>query len=97
MIPRNWYTLLELWHGSAVWDNIAIILKNIFSYADECPSIDATLQVIKAETFEEILVAVPSLLQWTMIVHNMMECYNTLGTPSEPEDNDPHDIQIPEP
>ena len=68
MIPRNWYTLLELRHGTAVWDELANSFKNTFIYVDESPLIDATLQVIKEEIFKDIFVPVSILLQWIVTV-----------------------------
>ena len=52
VIPKNWYTLLERRGGTTEWDEISSSFKHIFSYADENPSIDETLQVIKAKIFE---------------------------------------------
>ena len=51
LIPRNWYMSLELWRGTAEWDELARNFKQTFSYEDEIPMMDAALKVIKVNIF----------------------------------------------
>ena len=65
--------------------------KHIISFADESPSIDVSLQVIKTNIFEEVFVLVSSLPQWNVTVQILMECYNISR---EPNYDDPHGNHI---
>ena len=53
MIPRNWYTLVELRRGTLDWEEIATRFTHTFDFAYDHPSIDIALQVMKTKIFEE--------------------------------------------
>lgn len=62
-----------------------------FSFEDDCPHIDATLQIVKKKIFEN---EVPCTwkLDWAAQLHNVMECHNI----TTEEEEDPRNIDIAE-
>jgi hypothetical protein len=72
--------------------------KVTFSFEDEAPSVDTTLQVIKENIFtsEDSIELVPvcSVHRSSVIVREVLECYNVVG--EDQEDEDPRNLQIPE-
>ena len=63
MIPRNWYTSVELQRGIIEWEELATSFTHTFEFADDHPSIDAYLQVTKAKIFEYIHLSMNFFLQ----------------------------------
>ena len=55
MTPRTWYTSMELRQGTKEWEGLSKKFAHTFEFADEHPTIDAALQVIK----EKILAKIP--------------------------------------
>ena len=70
MIPRNWYTSVELRRGTVEWDELATRFKYKFEFVDDHPSIDAALQVIKTKIFEDIPVAMRNANQSNTIIQH---------------------------
>ena len=58
MIPRNWYTSVELRKGTIEWDELATSLIYTLEFVDDHSSIDVALQVIKTKIFEDIPIAI---------------------------------------
>ena len=92
MIPRRWYTSVELRQGTIEWHELANSFIHTFEFVDDHPSIDATLQVIKTKIFEDIPVAITNFNQCDATIQHWMECYSVRG---EPDDDDPLDVNIP--
>ena len=65
----------------------------MFEFSYHNPSIDFSLQVIKTKIFEYIPISTTSFHHSDATVQHWMECYNII---SEPDDDDPCDINIPE-
>ena len=45
--PRTWYTSMKLRQGTQYWERLPNQFAHIFEFADEHPTIDATLQTVK--------------------------------------------------
>ena len=62
-----------------------------FSFEDDCPYIDSTLQIVKKNIFEN---EIPLTWQpdWVVQLQNVLECYNITAE----EDEDPCNIDIEE-
>ena len=91
MIPRNWYTSVELRRWIIEWDELATSFTHTFEFVDDHPSIDVALQVIKAKIFEDIPVAMKKFSQNNATIQQYMECYNVTG---EPDDDDPLNVNM---
>jgi hypothetical protein len=50
-IPKNWYIELEVCRGTTDWEELTQNFKVTFSFEDDAPLIDSTLQVIKNNIF----------------------------------------------
>ena len=50
----NWYMLVELLLGTIEWEVLDTSFTHTFEFVDDHPSIDAALQVIKTNIFEDI-------------------------------------------
>jgi hypothetical protein len=50
-IPKNWYLELEVHRETADWEELTQNFKVTFSFEDDAPLIDSTLQVIKNNIF----------------------------------------------
>ena len=57
MIPRNWYTSIEMRRGTIEWDELATSFTHTFEFVNDHSSINVALQVIKATIFEDIPIA----------------------------------------
>ena len=73
------------------WEELSSIFTCTFEFVDDHPSINASLQVINTNVFEDIHVSMTSFNQSNAIVQHWMEFYNVIG---EPNDDDPYDIKI---
>ena len=93
MVPRNWYTYVELRLVNLEWEEIATSFTHTSEFSNDHPIIDVALQVMKEKIFEEILVVVTNFHQCSTTIHHWMEYYNVIG---EPDDDDPLDINLPE-
>ena len=93
MVPRNWYTSVELLQGTLEWEYLSTIFMHTFYFASEQPTFDVALDIMKENIFEEILVAAMNFHICSTIFHHWMECYNVTW---ELDDYDPLDINIPE-
>ena len=93
MIPRNWYTSVEMQRGTLDWEDLATRFTHTFEFADDHPLINVALQVMKTKIFEEIHVATTNVHQSSVTIHHWMKCYNVMG---EPDDDEPLDVNIPE-
>ena len=79
MVPRSWYTSVELQQGTVEWEILAISFTQKFEFTSEYPTVDVALQVIKENIFEEIPVADTNFHQCNMNMHIWMECHNIMG------------------
>ena len=79
MIPRNWYTSVELRRGTIEWDTLATRFTQTFEFVNDHSSINVALQVIKATVFEDIPIAMTKFNQHNATIQNCMECYNVTG------------------
>ena len=93
MVPRNWYTSVELRRGTVEWEELTAGFTHTFEFSSEHPIIDDALPIMKEKIFEEILVATMNFHQCSTTVHHWMECYNIIG---ELDDDDSIEINIPE-
>ena len=93
ILPRNWYSSVELQRETIVWEDIATSFTHTFSFNDEILMIDVALQVIRTNNFQDILVPMSSFPQRSTSIQDWMECYNVAG---ELDDDDPGGIHIPE-
>ena len=93
MVPRNWYTSMELRRAIVEWEELATSFTHTFEFTSEHPTIDVVLQTMKENIFEEISVATTNFHQCNKAFHHCMECYNVTGYPN---DDDPLDINIPD-
>ena len=91
MMPRNWYTYVELQQGTLEWEEIATSFTHAFQFVDDHPIIDATLKVMKEKIFEEIPFLVTNFNQYNTTIHHWMEYYNVTG---EPDDDDTLNINV---
>ena len=57
MKPRNSYTSVEIQRGNIGWEELSTSFTHTFKFADDHPTIDVALQVMKEKIFEEILVS----------------------------------------
>ena len=92
MIPRSQYTSNEIQREIVEWEEINTSFTHTFIFFDENLIIDAPLQVIETNIFEDIPVMTSSFPHNSVTVYNWMECYNITG---ELDDDDLHDIRIP--
>ena len=93
MILRNWYTSIEMQRGKIEWEELAANSTHMFEFFYDHPSIYVSLQVIRTKIFEDIPVLMTNFHQISATIQHWMECYNVTG---KPDDDDPHDIHIPE-
>ena len=93
MVPRNWYTSVELQREIVEWEYLATIFTHTFEFMSEQPIVDVALQKMKEKIFEEILAVDTNFHQCNTIVHHWMECYNITR---ELDDDDLLEINIPE-
>ena len=93
MIPRNQYTSVELRWGIVEWNELATRFIYTFYFLDDHPSMDYTLQLIKTNIIKDISVTMTKFNQNSVTIQHWMECYNVRR---ELDDDDPHDINIPE-
>ena len=61
---------VELWGGTIEWDELANTIKHNFSFVDDIPMIDATLQVIKDKHFEDVTIPVSIFSQRNVTVQS---------------------------
>jgi hypothetical protein len=98
MIPKNWYLELEMHRETMDWDELTQRFKVTFTFEDESPLVDATLQAIRTRVFSEEgsmdVVPVCSVHRTSMTVHELLECYNVAQ--EDQDEEDPRNIQIPE-
>jgi hypothetical protein len=96
-IPKNWYLELEVHRETTDWEELTHNFKVTFSFEDEAPSVDTTLQVIKDKIFasEDSIELVPvcSAHRSSVTVREVLECYNVIG--EDQEDEDLRNLQIP--
>jgi hypothetical protein len=93
-IPKNWYLELEVHRETTDWEELTHNFKVTFSFEDDAPSVDTTLQVIKDNIFasEDSIELVPicSTHRYSTMVQEVLECYNVIG--EDQEDEDPREI-----
>jgi hypothetical protein len=97
-IPKNWYLELEMHRETMNWDQLIQRFKVTFTFEHESPLLDATLQAIRTKIFLEEgpmeVVPMCSAHRASMIVHELLECYNVAK--EEQDEEDPRNIQVPE-
>jgi hypothetical protein len=80
MIPKNWYLELEMCRKTVDWDEVTQRFKVKFTFEEEYPLIDETLQAIRNNILLEEgpmdVVPVCSVHRTYMKVHELLECYN---------------------
>ena len=79
MVPRNWYASMDLRRGTIEWEDLVTRFTHTFEFASENPTIDATLQKMKENIFEEIFLTTTNFHQCNTKVHHWVECYNITG------------------
>ena len=77
---------MEIQRGNIEWEELATRFTYTFQFANDHPTIDAVLQIMKENIFEEIFVTATNFHQYNMTIHHWMECYNVTG---EPDEEDP--------
>ena len=77
--------------GMIEWEELSSIFTCTFEFVDDHPSINASLQVINTNVFEDIHVSMTSFNQSNAIVQHWMEFFNVMG---ELDDDDPCDVNI---
>jgi hypothetical protein len=96
-IPKNWYIELEMHRETSNWDKLTHRFKVIFTFEYKSPSIHATLQDIQMNIFSEegLMEVVPvcDVHRDTMIVHELLECFNVAK--EQYDEEDPKNMQIP--
>ena len=70
MIPRHRYILVDTQRGTLQWDEMATIFTCTFKFNDDHPLIDAALQVIKMNIFEDIPMSITIFNQSNVIVQH---------------------------
>jgi hypothetical protein len=97
--PKNWYLELEVRRETTDWEELTQNFKVTFSFEDDAPLIDSTLQVIKNNIFSSEdsieLVPVCSMHRSSVTVEEVLHCYNVVEEDQE-EDEDPRNVKIPE-
>jgi hypothetical protein len=77
---KNWYLELEMHRETTNWDQLIQRFKVTSTFELESPLLDATLQAIRSNIFleERTMEAVPMcrVHRASMIVHELLECYN---------------------
>ena len=73
MIPRSWYTSIEVTRGTIEWDELATRSIHKFEVVDDHVSIDVALQVIKIKIFEDIPVTMTNFHQRSTTIQHWME------------------------
>ena len=68
MIPRKWYTSVELRWGTIEWEELAASFTHTFEFVDGHPSIDVSLQVSKTKIIQDILVSTKFFYQHSATV-----------------------------
>ena len=79
MIPRSWYTSVELRWGIVEWNELATRFIHTFYFFDDHPSIDAALKLIRTNILEDISVTMTNFNQNNATIQHWMECYNVTG------------------
>ena len=74
---------MDLWQGNQDWEGIAKKFAHTFEFADEKPIVDAVLQTIKENIFDEILVEEANAHQCSPTIQQWMDCYNLAGDPDD--------------
>jgi hypothetical protein len=91
-ILKNWYLELEVRRETTDWEELTRNFKVTFSFEDDAPLIDSTLQVIKNNIFsaEDSIELVPvcSAHRYSVTVEEVLHCYNVVEEDQE-EDEDP--------
>ena len=94
IIPMNWYTKKELYHGTSEWDILHEGFPLTFIFEDHWWDIfDDVLQAVKVAIFKvpyEIMEVLQ--LEWATQLSCALECYNVN---IEEDDKDPWKINIP--
>ena len=90
-IAKNWYTEVELRHGTISWNTLVDSFVLTFSINEVCLDLDAAVRLIHTKVFDdqEIVEYQPD---WKEQEANAVECYNLVID----EDDDPRNINIPE-
>ena len=70
MVPRIWYTSIEMRRGTVEWEILAISFTQTFDFTSEHLIINVVLQIIKENIFEVISVGAMNFHQCTTIVDN---------------------------
>jgi len=98
MIHKNLYLELEMHRETKNWDEITQRFKITFTFENESPLVDATLQAIRNKMFlvEKSVDVVPvcSMHRASMMIHEILEFYNVGKEYHNKED--PINIQIPD-
>ena len=88
VIPMNWYTEMELCHGTSEWDILHEGFLITFMFEDNWWDIvDDALQVVKVAIFripQELMEVLQ--LEWVTQLSCVLECYNVN---IEEDDEDP--------
>ena len=90
MTPRMWYASMDLRQGTQDCEGLAKQFRKTFKFADEQPTVDATLRTIKEKIFAEIPVEEANSHQCSATIQQWMDGYNLAGDP----DDDPTNINI---
>jgi hypothetical protein len=97
-ISKNWYMELEVRRETTNWEEFTHNFKVTFSFEDDAPLIDSTLQVIKNNIFSEKdlieLVPICSTHIYFATVKEVLHCYNVVEE-YQGEEKDTRNVKIP--
>ena len=97
-ISKNQYLELEVCRENVDMKELTHNFKVTFSFKDDAPLIDSSLQAIKNNKFSSEdsieLVPVCSVHRYSMTVEEVFHCYNVAKEDQE-EDKDPRNVKIP--
>ena len=89
-IAKNWYTEVELHHGTVSWDSLVDSFVLTFSINEVCPALDVAIMLINTKVFDDQELA-EYHPDWKEQEANAVECYNL----AIDEDDDPRNLNIP--
>ena len=74
-IAKNWYTEVELRHGTVSWDDLVDSFILTFSVNEVCPALDAAVRLIHTKIFDDQEIG-EYQTDWAAQEANAVECYN---------------------
>lgn len=93
IVPRNWYTKLEVCRGTTNWEEMTKSFLQTFQFEDEDSSVREMLQIIKGNIFEEVFVPLHDIPIRDKQLQKVHECYNII---TDNDEEDPRETNITE-